>query len=173
MQIKNTRSLAMICLEMMAFHLVVVVALEELLYIVVLTYPGYPYILNQNGIEITVLRLLTLPQVTIVATYCSPRVPITHLCTALRNLLISLPMASNVFIGDFNINWLSESEKVPLLNLFLQQFQYRQLISTYTTDYKTCLDHIYTNLPQANAYGNLLETYFSDHKAVYFLINLF
>ena len=51
--------------------------------------------------------------------------------------------------------------------------QYRQLISTDTTDYKTCLDHIYTNLPQANAYGNLLETHFSDHKAVYVLIDLF
>ena len=85
-------------------------------------YPGYPYILNQNGIEITVLRFLTLPQVTIVATYCSPRVPITHLCTALRNLLISLPKASNIFIGDFNINWLSESEEVPLLIYFFSNF---------------------------------------------------
>ena len=171
---KNTRSLAMICLEMMAFHQVVVVPLEELLYIVVYTiHPGYPFILNQNGIEITALRFLTLPQVTIVATYRSPRLPTSHLWTALRNLLISLPTASNVFIGDFNMNWLSEREKVPLLNSFPQQFHYRQLISTYTTDYKTCLDHIYTNLPQANAYGNLLETYFSDHKAVYVLINLF
>lgn len=50
---------------------------------------------------------------------------------------------------------------------------YRQLVSLYTTDNKTAIDHIYTNLPESQAKLHLLETYFSDHKAICALINCF
>ena len=47
-------------------------------------YPGYPYCHNTNGVEITVLRFLNLPCVTIIGVYRSPRVPLTctQLCVA-------------------------------------------------------------------------------------------
>ena len=42
-------------------------------------YPGYPYRQNTNGIEITVLRFMILPHVTIIALYRSPKVPSAQL----------------------------------------------------------------------------------------------
>ena len=42
-------------------------------------------------------------------------------------------------------------------------------MSCYTTDNKTCINHIYTNLLEEQLKTNILETYFSDHKAVYAL----
>ena len=51
----------------------------------------------------------------------------------------------NICIGDFNINWLDESNRRPLYNLFVNCTNYRQLISTYTTDNQTTIGHIFTN----------------------------
>ena len=55
----------------------------------------------------------------------------------------------NIFIVDFNINWLDGSNRRPLYNLFVICNNYRQLISTYTTDNQTTIDHVYTNLPES------------------------
>jgi hypothetical protein len=43
---------------------------------------------------------------------------------------------------------------------------YTQLISTCTTDNKTIIDHIYSNIADTVNLG-VLETYFSDHKAIW------
>ena len=136
-------------------------------------YPDYPYIFNTNGIEITVLRFILFPQITIIAIYRSPRISVTQLCHTMRNILRSLPTVHNIFIGDFNLNWLNEQERASLYNVFTKQFDYKQLVSCCTTDNKTCIDHIFTNLPHSNVKAGVLETYFSDHKAVYVLINPF
>jgi endonuclease/exonuclease/phosphatase (EEP) superfamily protein YafD len=129
--------------------------------------------LNTNGIEITVLRFIMFTQITIIAIYRPPRISVTQLCHTLRGILSSLPTSHNIFIGDFNLNWLNKQERRPLYNLFVQQFGYKQLVSCYTTDNKTCIDHIYSNLSDSNVKANVLETYFSDHKAVYVLVNTF
>ena len=63
-------------------------------------YPDYPYILNTNGIEITVLRFIIFPQITIIAIYCPPRISVTQLCHTLRDILSSLPTVHNIFIGQ-------------------------------------------------------------------------
>ena len=129
--------------------------------------PGYPYCHNINGIEITIVRVMPLPHVTIIGVYRSPKVPVRQMCTALREVLNMQPStAFNVCIGDFNVNWLNESDRLPLSNLFIRDYNYRQLISHYTTDNRTCIDHIYTNLPDQNITSQVLETYFSDHKPV-------
>ncbi len=47
-----------------------------------------------------------------------------------------------------------------------------QLVSNVTTDNWTLIDHIYTNLPQSQVSSHILETYFSDHKAVCALITV-
>lgn len=58
-------------------------------------------------------------------------------------------------------------------NFFIRNHNYRQLVSCYTTDNNTSIDHIYTNLPKAHIDFQILETYFSDHKAICALINCF
>ena len=40
-------------------------------------------------------------------------------------------------------------------------------ISTYTTDNKSLIDHIFTNITHFNIQAGVLETYFTDHKAVW------
>ena len=87
------------------------------------------------------------------------------MCLALRNILASSSQY-NVFIGDFNVNWLSEIHRIPLYNLFIRDHNYRQLVCSYTKDNRTAIDHIYTNLPDSQVNLHMLETYFSDHKSV-------
>ena len=79
----------------------------------------------------------------------------------------------NIFIGDFNINWLDEANRRPLHNFFINENNYRQLVYSNTTDNNTLIDHIFMNLPKSQAKSQILETYFSDHKAVCALINCF
>ena len=47
---------------------------------------------------------------------------------------------------------------------------YQQLLSSYTTAYKTLIDHVYTNTPNGVSCG-VFETYFTDHKIVWVLFN--
>ena len=78
-----------------------------------------------------------------------------------------MPDNNKIILGDFNINWLVETERRPLCNLLVRDKHYKQLISTYTTDNKTVIDHIYTNISHLDIQVRVLETYFSDHKTVW------
>ena len=136
-------------------------------------YPGYPYCYNRNGIEVTLIRLMIIPHITIIAIYRSPAVQIRQLCTTLTEVLSLSLTSKKILIGDFNVNWFNTSERGPLYNLLVSGCKYRQLVSCSTTDNKTCIDHIYTNLPETEVKVHILETYFSDHKAIYALLNCF
>ena len=114
----------------------------------------------------TIVKVTTMPHVTIIGVCRSPRVPIRQMCASLMELLTLHCSDFKVFIGDFNVNWLNEKEKIRLYNLFIRHYSYRQLVSCYTTDNRTTIDHIYTNLPENQVNVHILETYFSDHKAI-------
>ena len=58
----------------------------------------------------TVLRPATLPDVTIFAIYRSLKVQVKRLCVSLKETLEQCFTPFNIFIGDFNINWLNEAE---------------------------------------------------------------
>ena len=130
--------------------------------------PGYPRCNNIHGIEITVTKMTSLVDWTIIGIYSSPKVPVRQLCQAIAEILSSIMPDNNIIIlGDFNINWLVETERRPLCNLLVRDKHYKQLILTYTTDNKTVIDHIYTNISHLDIQAGVLETYFSDHKAVW------
>ena len=114
-----------------------------------------------------------LAHIAIIAIYRSPRIPAALLCSTLRNIMITLPTVHNIFIGDFNLNGLNKHERTPLYNLFVHELHYKQLVGCFTTDNRTCIDHIYTNLTESNVKAHVLETYFSDHKVVCVLVNMF
>ena len=128
--------------------------------------PGYPLCKNSHGIEITIIKVITYPNLTIIGVYRSPKVPVTQMCTALTQILNLYISEYSIFIGDFNVNWLNQKDITHLHNLFITQNNYRQLVSCYTTDNRTTIDHIYTNLPEPEVTFHILETYFSDHKAI-------
>ena len=139
--------------------------------------PGYPHCHNINGIEITseitVIKVMILPHITIIGIYRSSKIQVQQLLAALTEVLVLSTSQFNVFIGDFNINWFDEASRRPLYNFFVNDNNYRQLVCSTTTDNKTLIDHIYTNLPESQARSHILQTYFSDHKAICALINCF
>ena len=116
---------------------------------------------------------MILPHVTIIGIYRSPRIPVQQLCAALDEVLRFCTSQFNIFIGDFNTNWLDEANRRPLDRFFINNHNYMQLVSNVTTDNRTLIDHIYTNLPESQVSSRILETYFSDHNAVCALINCF
>ena len=130
-------------------------------------FPGYPFCRNIHGIEITVIKIISHEDWTILGIYRSPKVPVRQLCEAITEVLNSISPDNNIIAGDFNINWLSETERTPLYNLLVRDKHYKQLISTHTTDNKTVIDHIYTNISHLDIQAGVLETYFTDHKAVW------
>ena len=130
-------------------------------------FPGYPYCRNIHGTEITVIKIISHEDWTILGIYRSPKVPVRQLCQAITEVLNIILPDNHIIVGDFNINWLIETERRPLHNLLVRDKHYKQLISTYTTDSKTVIDHIYTNIGHLEIQAGVLETYFTDHKAVW------
>ena len=94
-------------------------------------------------------------------------VPLGQLCSALQHIVDQTSNNYNIFIGDFNVNWLVEVERQSLYNVMVRDNGYRQLIDNPTTDNNTVIDHIYTNIVNMETVSGNLETYFSDHKAIW------
>lgn len=72
--------------------------------------------------------------------------PVRQLCQAMTETLNGISPDNNIILGDLNINWLVETERRPIYNLLVRDNGYKQFISSYTTDNKTLIDHIYTNI---------------------------
>ena len=132
--------------------------------------PGYPLAKNTKGVKITIIKVVAIPHVNIIGVYRSPKVSVQQMCLALTQILDSCCFDLNVFLGDFKVNYFIQKEEVPLYNLFIRDNNYRQLASSYTTDNQTTIDHKYTNLPESEMTVFILETYFTDHKAICALI---
>lgn len=58
-------------------------------------------------------------------------------------------------------------EQKTLKKYLITDKGYTQLINQYTTDYRTQIDHIYTNIPQLVQTAGTLESYYSDHKPIF------
>ena len=127
---------------------------------------GYPCARNCHGIELTITKTVEHPDLIIIGIYRSPRVVLSSLLTAIRTTLVENPSSQVIFMGDFNINWLDEVEQRSLYNVMINENGFKQLISSCTTDNGTLIDHLYTNLIEGVQAGTL-ETYFSDHKAIW------
>ena len=58
-------------------------------------------------------------------------------------------------------------EQKALTKYLITDKGYTELINQYTTDYRTRMDNIYTNVPQCVQSAGTLESYYSDHKPIY------
>ena len=126
---------------------------------------GYPYSSNINGIEFTVVKVTNYEDINIIAVYRSPQIPLTQLCLALQHIVNH--SNNNIFIRDFNVNWLIEVERQSLYNVMVRDNDYRHLINNSTIDNNALIDHIYTNIVNVQTLSGNLETYLSDHKAIW------
>lgn len=72
--------------------------------------PGYPYIADINGIDVTIVKLKILPNVNILSVYRSPSIPV-QLCAALKEIINNFPFSAyNVILEDFIVNWNDQSQ---------------------------------------------------------------
>lgn len=58
-------------------------------------------------------------------------------------------------------------EQKALTECLIDERRYTQLINQCTTDYRTQIDHIYTNIAQLVQSAGTLELYYSDHKPIF------
>ena len=87
----------------------------------------------------------------------------------LIDLFEQLPLDScRIVLEDFNINHLKPSKNLQVLQNHISSLNLLPTLKGETTDFHSCLDQIYASL---QAYKTeVLETYWSDHKAIW--INL-
>ena len=69
-----------------------------------------------------------------------------------------------IVVGDFNIDLIQH----PHHSILSCMSKFRQCIASPTTDHGSLLDHLYTNISPNKVQAGVLESYFSDHKALYF-----
>ena len=64
-----------------------------------------------------------------------------------------------------------DAERQPLYNVMVRDNGYQQLITSYTTENNTITDHVFTNVTNMNIMTGNIETYLTDHKAVWISCN--
>lgn len=97
--------------------------------------------------------------------YCSPqKASQGYLCQYLQNLFELLGTEQHFFImGDANVDFFAQS----CLSEFLMDHRVSQIVHSVTSDYDSCLDHIYTNMMCPSQISSAtLESYYSDHKPI-------
>ena len=121
---------------------------------------------SSSGMEITLLSVNWPCCVAVV--YKSPQRQwheFKHfLCSTLSKRDTTLPL---IVVGDFNINLDATSHTSSLETTMNQQFSCKQVIENVTTDNKTRIDHIFTEVPSDQYEPGVLESYYSDHKPVF------
>ena len=137
-----------------------------------------PFRYNYNEVEMTI-TIISHPSPTeqayIVGIYRSKtKVKLSKYIEALDYLeRTEHANKATIIFGDFNVD-LDENphERNALISNMIESKGYTQLISSYTTDYRTKIDHIYTNIPQMICASGVLESYYSDHKPIYAFLKL-
>ena len=117
-----------------------------------------------NGVETVITRM---NGINICYIYIPPRLAVRENVEAFIHTLQSLVdlIRPTILMGDFNQDALLRTNISHILS---EQLSFSQLITSVTTDYESCLDHIYINFPShtLHSYGTL-ESYYSDHKPIF------
>lgn len=132
-------------------------------------YPGYPYSRICNGIEITAIRFISMPQKHIFGMYQSPHVSLRQMRHRLHPDWNTGTLVDNsVFSFEtLNGNWLKNLERTSLHDLFVKDHRYNQLLSCKTTNHKTFINHVYTTIPEQNFKVQILESFISKYFRFY------
>ena len=128
-----------------------------------------PIIFNNFGVEILLsfVHVEGSEGVYVISVYKPPEVCLENLYHALDICFQSIDCnAVNIVVmGDFNTNILEESYNTKELLEYMNSFGLKSKIQKYTTDFRTCIDHIYSNVE--NCLCDVGETYYSYHKVVW------
>ena len=70
-------------------------------------------------------------------------------------------------MGDFNLDLNTNGTG---LVTFLKALGFHQQVHQYTMNFRTTIDHIYTNIPTDLLSNGIFETYYSYHKAIWLAV---
>ena len=124
---------------------------------------------NGTSMEVSVLHIKTSPQlktpITVVRIYCYPNPSIKSVKNVLYFTMSKNNLTStwSVIMGDFNLD--SNTNGTGLVT-FLKALGFHR----YTTNFRTTIDHIYTNIPADLLSTGIFETYYSYHKAIWLAV---
>ena len=126
---------------------------------------------NSSNVEVITATLEhNSSTVQLIALYKPPptsfRDLLAHLTFLLETDNASLP--PTIILGDFNIDASACSSTTTVSNQLSQFMTSRgllQVMNQFTTDARTTIDHIYTNIP--HIITGVAETYFSYHKGIW------
>ena len=75
---------------------------------------------------------------------------------------------SVIVLGDFNVDYSKHNEEKRSLQKLMYGRGLTQMVHQCTTDMRTTLDHIYTNIQDVKI--GITENYYSFHKGVWIAI---
>ena len=106
----------------------------------------------------------------VITIYRRPLQSVSQFSVLLQKLFTNIDTARpTVILGDFNINLL-ETPQHPVVMLF-HQHGFQQFVSEPTTDSRSLLDQVYTNIPSSRVSTMVSDCYYSDHDIVFVSIN--
>ena len=120
---------------------------------------------SENKIELTIIDMSSkIKGLIIIGVYSNPKLSAKCLARQMSNVVGELAEKHTHFLigGDFNSD-ASEKLAEPL-HQFCENFGLRQIINHVTTDNKTKIDLIFTNIPNSAISSFVLESWYSDHK---------
>ena len=99
--------------------------------------------------------------------YKSPSCPFNKLLSTFNDLSVEIDLHQPlVILGDMNLdaNDVASFEKISLLE---ETVGSKQIVKECTTNNGTCIDLVFTNLPEDNIHVSTIENTWSDHKILF------
>jgi hypothetical protein len=126
---------------------------------------------NFNAVEVTIAKVFQFNRtVQVVGIYCRPHESIQNVCNVVHHLHESECISHHlpvIVMGDFNVDFGTDNNRKQRLQNAMLQYGYSQRINGCTTDGKTTIDLVFSNID--GEYGSL-ESYFSYHKPIWMAI---
>ena len=127
-----------------------------------------PTIANMNGVEILVcpIKRGCDNSIKVMAVYKPPAVPLQCLLNSLYSAVRNhCGDGQLIIMGDFNVDIYGSSSDYKQLKQFMSDMGLKQHIEEMTTDMRTAIDHIYSNVESMIC--GVSETYYSFHKSIW------
>ena len=132
-----------------------------------------PVIANMSAVEILVctIKRKSCSSIKVMAVYKPPAVSLQCLLNSLYSAVRKNCERDSrlIIMGDFNIDIYGSTLDYQQLEQFMSDMGLKQHVSEMTTDMRTAIDHIYSNLE--NVTCGVSETYFSYHKSVWIAVH--
>ena len=123
------------------------------------------YFPQVNATKFTIINNTTPLSYTILVLYRKNSSNISQYVQYLRNILNS--NATDMILGDFNINYLNNNDTIQPLKSLMHSLEYSQIVQSPTfVSAGSTLDHVYVKPTFDIVQNSIVSVYYSDHDAI-------